>query len=1181
MFHFASRCSVDKLMIWAKWSVCIAFLLQAHNVLAIDSIRWWGAGSGCAPTFGNSSYFYDGSWYSYGVDGPDADDKALFDTTYDYLGNSWYPTYIHFGDMTIHFDAPCSDVIVPGGDAVCAVAEVMHGSWTFDFDTFDAPAGSVTGNYTLTGHFGDSITVGGENYLGSPGVATLTVTGNGDLTANRSTTIGSSTGSQGEMIVTGSTTELVGVDITAGSYGEGTLRVEQQAAVTASGIGYIARHASGSGEMIVSDASSVDLTEEIIVGCFGSGTLSVQSNSQVTSSSGTIGHNQGAVGTATVSGSGSSWTMAGELNVGDIGKGTLNITNGGTVTSGSTHTYIGRRNWWAEAFGEATVSGNGSIWDASASNNFHVGYQGRGTLNIEQGGEVICVSPIVGNGAEAVGDVTVDNATWTISNDLFVGNNGTGTLTVRNNGSVVNSDELTVGRYSASEMAVESGGTVSNTKGTVASQAGSAGTVTVDGVGSTWTSGGSLYVGYHGNGTLTIQNGGITTNTAGAIACGSDSTSTVTVNGNGSEWTNSDLLYVGREGDGELMIQGGGTVSNTFGHVGAWAGSTGTVTVDGTNSEWNNSGTLLIGGNGAGTLTIQNGGTVTNGRTATHYTAAAIGSQTGSAGTVTIDGAGTTWASGEDLIVANEGTGTLTVRNSGSVVNSGELTVGRYNDGEMLIESGATLSNTKGTIAAQAGSVGTVTVDGNGSTWTNTGSLFVGSNSNGTLSVSAGGNVSAANTTIAAGSGSTSTVTISDAASLMSMADMTVGKYGDGTLLVEQQAAVTASGFANIGRYAGGIGEMVVSGSSSVDFVERLSVGNSGEGTLSVQSNSLVTSSGGTIGGSQGSEGTANVSGSGTTWSMTGELSVGDVGKGTLSITNGGMVTCGSNYTYIGRRNYWAEAFGEVNVSGSGSTWDASTGNNFYVGYQGRGTLNIEQGGEVICVSPTIGSSAEAVGDVTVDEGTWTISDNLRVGNSGQGTLYIAQGGLVSVAGTLEIDSNADGDSSINMSTGGMLAIFGNADASLAEFFGLTNGTDAINYWDNSIPDWADMSGAMFCRDYTLNYLSTGDLSGYTLLTVQRALAGDANGDGEVDVTDLGILATNYGTTSGAEWAEADFNGDGKVNVTDLGVLATMYGKTIEAPPSQAVPEPSGVVLLAMGAVSLLACARRKKRRLS
>jgi hypothetical protein len=57
-----------------------------------------------------------------------------------------------------------------------------------------------------------------------------------------------------------------------------------------------------------------------------------------------------------------------------------------------------------------------------------------------------------------------------------------------------------------------------------------------------------------------------------------------------------------------------------------------------------------------------------------------------------------------------------------------------------------------------------------------------------------------------------------------------------------------------------------------------------------------------------------------------------------------------------------------------------------------------------------------------------------------------------------------------------------------------------------------------------------------------QQIPGDANGDGSVDVGDLGILAANYGGT-GKTWSQGDFNGDGAVDVGDLGILAAHYGQ--------------------------------------
>ncbi len=91
----------------------------------------------------------------------------------------------------------------------------------------------------------------------------------------------------------------------------------------------------------------------------------------------------------------------------------------------------------------------------------------------------------------------------------------------------------------------------------------------------------------------------------------------------------------------------------------------------------------------------------------------------------------------------------------------------------------------------------------------------------------------------------------------------------------------------------------------------------------------------------------------------------------------------------------------------------------------------------------------------------------------------------------MTIEYDIDGDSFINMSTGGMLALFGDADAdygnndgdiTLDEFYDMIEGTDAINYWDGS--DWVSLTGATEGVDYWLNYYDSGDLAGYTVLTV-------------------------------------------------------------------------------------------------
>ncbi|WP_163593710.1 hypothetical protein, partial [Klebsiella variicola] len=77
-------------------------------------------------------------------------------------------------------------------------------------------------------------------------------------------------------------------------------------------------------------------------------------------------------------------------------------------------------------------------------------------------------------------------------------------------------------------------------------------------------------------------------------------------------------------------------VSNNIGYIGFKSGSTGTVTVDGAGSTWANGDALYVGMSGAGTLTIENCCAVSN-------TIGWIGFNTGSSGSVTVKDAASFW----------------------------------------------------------------------------------------------------------------------------------------------------------------------------------------------------------------------------------------------------------------------------------------------------------------------------------------------------------------------------------------------------------------------------------------------------------------------------------------------------------------------------------------------------------
>jgi fibronectin-binding autotransporter adhesin len=213
----------------------------------------------------------------------------------------------------------------------------------------------------------------------------------------------------------------------------------------------------------------------------------------------------------------------------------------------------------------------------------------------------------------------------------------------------------------------------------------------------------------------------------------------------------------------------------------------------------------------------------------------------------------------------------------------------------------------------------------------------------------------------------------------------------------------------------------------------------------------------------------------------------------------------------------------------------------------------------------------DAIGGLAVNDGTLRIAAGGTPNSADK--LTVIKSLTIGATGKLDLTNNG----MVIDYTGAVGTLVGDTRANLSAGRLLTSNADAthrLGYGDNAVLNKATFAGTAV------------DTSS---LLVKFTYGGDANLDGQVDVTDLGSLATSWQTS--APWTGGDFNYDGFVDVSDLGILATDWQLGVGSPLGRgsleaalasvglggtSVPEPATLGLVGLGLASLVARRRRR-----
>ncbi|MEZ0275401.1 MAG: hypothetical protein ACAH88_10890, partial [Roseimicrobium sp.] len=306
-----------------------------------------------------------------------------------------------------------------------------------------------------------------------------------------------------------------------------------------------------------------------LVGNFGTGTVTISGGGTLsTTLVSAIGNQIGSFGKVTITGAGSVWNEFSSVDIGSSGEGELHILAGGKFGTTSAATiFVGNDNG---AEGIVYVTGNGSNLRVSAANigaaaggtgevqvsGSGAGFTATGTVNVAAAGTS-------GTGASTSGKLLLDNSATGTFQGLSIGNvaGGTGEVKLQNNAALTVTNAASIGVGGTGTLLISSGADLTSAGGTIGVNGTTggtqgSGTVSVDGLGSSWLMGSSaLRMGESSGNNGTWPGGGASLSVLNGAQVGAGSltgihssttygSSSITIGGLGSDGTTRAKLTI-------------------------------------------------------------------------------------------------------------------------------------------------------------------------------------------------------------------------------------------------------------------------------------------------------------------------------------------------------------------------------------------------------------------------------------------------------------------------------------------------------------------------------------------------------------------------------------------------------------------------------------------------------------